>query len=378
MTDRTLGNDVSFYQLRRESPGPINFAQMVKQGSRFVFIKASQATYSDPRFLQSWDAAKSARILRGAYHYIDHTKGYRAQAEYFAKLILSVGVGELPPVADYEEKRLAPHASIVRGGLKQFLEIVETMTGVVPIIYTSPGYWQQYGSGEASWKKYDLWIAHYGVRNPDPVTPWGRDWRFWQYSHKGPGLKFGVESMEIDMNWFSGSEEELYKYAIDDIVAPEQPEPSDVITATVLNAPGLNVRKEPRVGSKVTDWLLTGAKIEVAEVKKVGNDYWGMHATGWSCLYLHSSGRYFTDYRDFQDTPEPSFTPAKVTNQEGLNVRISPSLRAAVTGWLRVGSNIKISEISKVGHDYWGRHESGWSCLYLASSKRYFTDIRPR
>ena len=63
-----LGIDISKWD------GTWDAIKAKQAGATYVFIKASQATSTDPQFLDNWQKAKDAGLLRGAYHYLDYTK----------------------------------------------------------------------------------------------------------------------------------------------------------------------------------------------------------------------------------------------------------------------------------------------------------------
>ena len=191
------------------------------QGATFVFIKASQATYTDPQFLLNWQKAKDAGLLRGAYHYLDYTKSGKEQANAFADLIKS-DPGELPPAIDYELRRTDnnPAAALVilRDCLDQLMSRTELFADSVakkPILYSSPGFWAEYGdmTKRDYWLQFPLWLAHYTTSmTPLLPSPWPL-WKFWQFTAKGPGEVFGSECLTIDMNRFNGTLSELMEFA---------------------------------------------------------------------------------------------------------------------------------------------------------------------
>jgi lysozyme len=191
------------------------------QGATFVFIKASQATYTDPQFLLNWQKAKDAGLLRGAYHYLDYTKPGKDQANAFADLIKS-DPGELPPAIDYELRRSDnnPAAALVilRDCLDQLMSRTELFADSVakkPMLYASPGFWAEYGdmTKRDYWLQFPLWLAHYTTSmTPLLPSPWPL-WKFWQFTAKGPGEVFGSECLTIDMNRFNGTLSELMEFA---------------------------------------------------------------------------------------------------------------------------------------------------------------------
>lgn len=210
-----LGIDISKWN------GNWNAEKAKQAGAAFVFIKASQATFTDSRFRENWRKAKEAGLLRGAYHYLDYSKPGEEQANYFANL-LREDPGELPPVVDYEEKRNDNNPAIALQFLKAFLNTLKSRTEIfedapykAPMIYTSPAFWALYGdkTDREYWWQFPLWLAHWTTSStPQVPAPWSM-WTFWQFTSKGPGDVFGVESLAIDLNRFNGTLKELLEFA---------------------------------------------------------------------------------------------------------------------------------------------------------------------
>lgn len=221
-----LGTDVSFYQDDNNTIKRPDFVKMKSEGIVFVYIRAGQNTWPDDDFEYNWSEAKKAGLLRGTYWYLDWRSDHLVQAQKFFDLVKATGdFGELPPVVDYEQRLYLPTngAGTMRQRLKEFLEKTKTLFGKTPAIYTGPNYWQTYGSADTYWKQYPLWIAHYGVlTQPIVPLPW-LEWKFWQYTDKGDGIKYGVESLQIDMDYFNGSYEDLLIFAGISATIPEPP-----------------------------------------------------------------------------------------------------------------------------------------------------------
>jgi len=216
---KVIGTDISHWQ------GVVDFKKMKSAGAQFVFVKASEATTTDRRFVRNWQAAKDAGIFRGAYHFYNWYSTPERQADHFVKVLTENGLGDLPPVADYEMRDRAPSKAQAVAALKIFCERVEKNIGRRPIIYTAPYYWKDLGSTDPYWRRYDLWLAHYTpALNPMNTPPW-MTWKFWQYSKKGPGATYGVQSADIDLNYWSGTLEGLHKYANFKPPVPEPPVP---------------------------------------------------------------------------------------------------------------------------------------------------------
>jgi lysozyme len=235
-----LGIDISKWD------GNWDAAKAKQGGATFVFIKASQATFTDPQFLANWQKAKEAGLLRGAYHYLDYTKSGIEQANYFADLLKN-DPGELPPVIDYELRRTDNNPSAALGFLRDCLdqlirrsELFADATVKRPMIYTNPGFWTEYGDQTKGdyWIQFPLWIAHWTTSSaPIVPLPWTM-WQFWQFTDKGPGEAFGSESLTMDMNRFNGTLNELTEYADIGVPVVNQNEQFAALDGRVTNLEG--------------------------------------------------------------------------------------------------------------------------------------------
>lgn len=206
-----LGTDVSVWQDNNSTAQQVNFTKMKAAGASFVFIKASQGTWLDQDLIYNWSNAKAAGLLRGAYHYMTYDVSPITQAEYMWSVIKG-DIGELPLVVDFENRVDGLTRSKASGALKAFIDRLQQLSGKIPMIYTSPGYWQEFGTSDAWWAKYPLWLAHYTATEPTIPLPW-RFWYFWQYTSHGDGPKYGTESLNVDMDYFYGDLETLYALA---------------------------------------------------------------------------------------------------------------------------------------------------------------------
>ncbi len=276
--DSVLGCDVSHWQ------GNINFEKMRKAGALFVFLKASQATWTDHRFVANYHAARQAGLLVGMYHYLDWSIPSAEQARYFSGLVVDYPP-DIEPVVDYEERKNVPNRLAAVSALNIFIQTTETLTGRLIMIYTSPGYWREYGDNGESWKKYPLWIAHYGGNTPTVPKPWD-NWLFWQYTDRGDGAIYGVQSKQIDLNKFNGTVEKLrerYK-ANNTVVSQKNGIPMRV------TAPVLNIRQGPGLSFERVGELRQGTQI-IVEAIKVENSrrVWVRHSAGWSAMIYDDS-----------------------------------------------------------------------------------------
>lgn len=218
------GVDVSYYEPK------IDWRVLRAQGFRFALIRATSGIgYVDPKFKSHWEGARVEGLLRGAYHYLIANQDANQQADLF---ITTVGSdrGELPPIVDLEDKynENASNARII-DTCKGILDRIETAFGQKPMIYSRSQYLRDHVSrnGKApSWaKNYPLWLAQYpyvfsadtmpNKNMPTQAEGW-QDWKFWQYSEsaiiEGVTNENGLPTA-CDLNWFRGTEAELYAFA---------------------------------------------------------------------------------------------------------------------------------------------------------------------
>jgi GH25 family lysozyme M1 (1,4-beta-N-acetylmuramidase) len=229
---------------------PSDWTALYNAGCKFIFIKASENNFADKYFSDTWQKAKDAGLLRGAYHFFHPEVNSSPQIDIFTKTV-GTDKGELPPVCDLEtvydfsRRPLVaiplPNANTLLGRLKDWLDKVEQAFGCKPIIYTRAEFVKSNGIS-ASWlNNYPLWLAQYpwapgthaDYKDPNanltsmPTQPNGfQSWSFWQWS--GHGRMGGFPSnQDVDFDYFNGSYEELSKWANDHGPTPKpNPDPN--------------------------------------------------------------------------------------------------------------------------------------------------------
>lgn len=203
-----IGPDVSFYQDDPETPQGVDFAKMHAQ-SKFVIIRTGQHLWIDPDFSTNWRTSKEAGLLRGSYWFYDSRSTPRDQA----KLWFDAIGGDYPEIGlwmDFEEKYDGRYAG--ETNFKIFATETEKLfpTNVEIGIYTAYYYWMERIRDFEYWRKYRLWVANYDVSAPHVPRPWAaNEWTFWQYTFRGDGNLYGVESSRIDLNYFNGDFDKL-------------------------------------------------------------------------------------------------------------------------------------------------------------------------
>ena len=201
-----IGTDISTYQDSPYTTTVIDFAKMHAAGAGFVYIKATQGNFYDNDF--KVNHANSAGILpRGLYHFYDWRYPLAANIDAIVNAWTAYPT-ELPPMLDYESQISIPDKATAAGLCLSALKEIERRTGKTPLLYTNPNIWALYGSTKIDFAHFPLWIAHYGVAKPTVPAPW-TNWTFWQYSSKGDGAAYGVESASIDLDYFNGTLEDF-------------------------------------------------------------------------------------------------------------------------------------------------------------------------
>ncbi|MEC0233748.1 GH25 family lysozyme [Paenibacillus kribbensis] len=224
------GIDVSHHQ------GAIDFKKVAADGISFVFIKATQGqSFRSKTFLRFVKDAKAAGLLIGAYHYVDDSattpESARQEVANFVSAINAAGgiqAFDLPPVMDYESNKSNLSKAAVTAVAKAFLQEVERLTGVRPIVYTYPSFIGNF-SGLSG---YPLWIARYSATQVPPDASGWASWDFWQYSDgqyggELPNGKMRVNGIAgpVDLNEYNGTAEQLQARFTQRPVEDKQPEP---------------------------------------------------------------------------------------------------------------------------------------------------------
>lgn len=208
------GIDVSYWN------AGIDWPKVRATGQRYIFAKATEGdSYADPTFDDNWRGAKTAGLLRGAYHFFHCNVDPKKQANKFMDYVKSMNDnGELPPVLDLETNDGQTKEKIIPR-VKTWLDLVEAAFNRKPIIYSRAIFLQDFlsevGGGPPAWAKdYPLWLAQYPnvyVEGSQPTLPRGwYNWTFWQYSQTG---RVSGVNAKVDLDVFNGSLEALYKFA---------------------------------------------------------------------------------------------------------------------------------------------------------------------
>lgn len=194
--------DVSYYQ------AVIDFVKMKAAGMKGVIIRVGQRNWIDTRFIENWAKAKAAGLPRGSYWLYDSRAAPKSQAALWWSLIKN-DTGELCHTADLEEAYGGAYGKAA--DMQDFLQEFQRLSGLPNdkiVIYTGYYWWISRVGNIQFFKQYDLWLAWYAamtiVRVPPPWVE--GELLLWQYTSNGDGVRYGVGSLNLDLDWFFGDE----------------------------------------------------------------------------------------------------------------------------------------------------------------------------
>jgi GH25 family lysozyme M1 (1,4-beta-N-acetylmuramidase) len=214
---RALGFDISFYQDNNYTPQKVDFQKMRDYGADFVIMRVGQNTWLDEDIKDYLrDSAKVDGLYRGTYWFYDARTYVSNQCLKYWNAIKDEGL-EIPPVMDFETYSVKSiptqnwSRSFFLSLIKEFLETMDDYYGDYTIFYTNPG-WLYYLAPLPDWLiAHPLWLAYYGAEKD--INLYGHTgWKIWQDGTPAIGLEVGVESKEIDRNWFNGTREQLEQW----------------------------------------------------------------------------------------------------------------------------------------------------------------------
>lgn len=181
------GIDVSEWQ------GDIDFKKVKEAGIEIVYIRAGQGfSYEDAKFERNYEQAKKYDLKVGAYHYVTarDEEQARKQAKFFVSLVCHKKI-DCKLAMDFESFPNLSKSEVNKIGVA-FLEEVERLSGKKAIVYSDT--YNASSVFEGAITKYPLWVAQYGVEQPQDNGNWSY-WEGFQYTDSGriPGIEGNVD-----------------------------------------------------------------------------------------------------------------------------------------------------------------------------------------
>jgi len=205
--EEKFGVDVSKWN------GEIDWEKAKEEGVEFAIIRVGYRGYAegtldeDPYYKQNIEGALEAGIPVGVYMFSQAIteKEAIAEANYILKRICDYKI-TLPVVMDYEytgsngsDGRLYQANLSVKKATaicKAFLKTVKE-AGYTPMLYANKYMLSSKLDAEAIEKDYKIWLAHYTEE-----TDYEGEYDFWQYTSLGDGYKYGMQSQNLDLNYW--------------------------------------------------------------------------------------------------------------------------------------------------------------------------------
>lgn len=181
---------------------------------QFAIARVSDGLkYPDSQFDNNWQGIKDAGLVRGVYQFFRPSQDAVKQADYLLNKIGSkLEPNDLPPIIDVEEDEDLD-AATVADGVRKWINRVESVLGVKPIIYTGGYFWDSHVKIN-DFADYPLWHAAYpntfnqSTSCPSISDKWTK-WTMWQYSSTAhiQGIRKGTG--DVDISVINGGLDEL-------------------------------------------------------------------------------------------------------------------------------------------------------------------------
>lgn len=167
--------------------GYLDIGKLKSSGYNFIIAKATEGTGFVDKYYQTF--AQQSKILKipiGAYHFARFKNDASAKVE--ADFFLTVAMQEKPDflALDLEDEEAEGNLT---SAVNIFMNTINS-EGIPIILYSSPAYIKEHL--DTTVQKYFLWIANYGVKNPD-IYCWN-EYSIWQYTDEENGLDANIMS----------------------------------------------------------------------------------------------------------------------------------------------------------------------------------------
>jgi lysozyme len=313
------GIDVSRFQ------GTIDWTKVKGDGVVYAWIQISRSlTDIDMKFDYNWSHAKSAGVLRGAYQRFHPGQDVIAQADLFLQKLGPYQPGDLPPMLDVEDSD-GLSAAKISAAVRQWMDHVEPVVGVKPIIYTGFYFWRD-SAGSPDFSTHPLWIANYGATCPLVPDHWTK-WAFHQYSSSGSVN--GIAGA-VDMDKFDGTLADLMALgqpakpiSCDDVIPADGGVVDDTNVCFKAGGDPMYIRHENGGYGSSLQWTGTTANANPAN--------YGI----WNLTFAEA-GKYRVEVYLSSPFNESKMAKYKITHGGGMTDAVTID-QGAATGWVSLG-----------------------------------------
>lgn len=196
----------------------VDWQAFAQGGWDFAIAKASEGvTFVESRFAANWKAMKAAGVVRGAYCFFHSSPDDPVvEADFFIDTINQAGGYEPGDFLALDLEVLDGNTpDVVARDALAWLERVKSVTGITPIIYTSPRVFDTLLGSPAGFSGYPLWDVTWNggpPKCPNIPASWP-GWAFWQYagdSISAPGLPGSMNDGDV----YNGSRDDLVAFGL--------------------------------------------------------------------------------------------------------------------------------------------------------------------
>ena len=162
-------------------------------------------------------------------------------------------------------------------------------------------------------------------------------------------------------------------------VSQEQIEDASTViaTGTVVNCSTLRIRSGPGTSYPVLGSLSVGTKVQITQQKVVNGVAWGKIAAGWICLTYVSTTAVDPETEEPEEEEDADVICTVTVTNSYVNVRSGPGTQYSKVGSAVYNQKLKLTEVTKVGSDYWGKFSGGWICLRYTDYTAEEPDTQP-
>ena len=187
----------------------IDFDKVKNAGIDVVYIRAGQGfSYEDAKFERNYSEAKKSGLKIGVYHYMTarNVEQAKLQAQFFVSLISNKQI-DCKLAMDFESFGNLNKTEINEIALA-YMKEVERLSKKEVVVYSNT--YNAKNTFDANVAKYPLWVAQYGVSQPQDNGKW-KNWVGYQYSSTGRvnGISGNVDMDRYTNDIFLKSTEEI-------------------------------------------------------------------------------------------------------------------------------------------------------------------------